>query len=150
MSRMFAGFCVLTCWCLLAAQAAAAQEQREPPPPPNNCTLVNVDITSPDGPVTVNNNNVTCKHGYLQSITPSNSNASTIVLTQSLSYGPDCTITFTVGSCTAQIQVQQNYCALEAGSLTASVISGTASITSTQPGSYEGNEPGVVDVTVCN
>ncbi len=147
MLQKIAKLWILTCWCLFVVQSAFAEEAPKAFDA-NGCTYLNVNINSPTGPASVTSSGVACDHGYLSSIQPSQSNTTLVVLQQSAVYGPDCTVTIKVGAKTAVIRAQQNYCALEAGNVLASVVSGPAVITGTQSGSYANSKPGQVFVTM--
>lgn len=85
---------------------------------------------------------VACAHGYGGSASPSMSNVKYVNVRQSNSYGPDCNITFNANNQIYVVRVQQNYCSLKAGSITASVVSGNATITKKQTGSQWHGRPG--------
>jgi hypothetical protein len=71
-----------------------------------------------------------------------------IVVRQDDVYGPDCTITLTVGGSISKIEVQQDYCFFEAGNVTATVLSGYAQISKEAAGSYSQSLPGQIWLTV--
>ncbi len=96
---------------------------------------------------------VSCNHGSapipVASLPPIGPNEPAVVPLVQSSYGPDCTITVQgSGTNVATLQVQQNFCSLKAGQVTASVTSGSAALIGTASGSYSGNVPGVVWFTV--
>jgi hypothetical protein len=92
---------------------------------------------------------VTCEHGYHGGTVPESrviaaGKPAVVVLQQSAAYGPDCTITISGGGNTAVLSAQQNFCALKAGKITASVTSGRATLNGSAEGSYGSNLPGLV------
>jgi hypothetical protein len=96
---------------------------------------------------------VTCEHGYHGGTVPESrviaaGKPAVIVLQQSAAYGPDCSITVSSGGNTAVLSAQQNFCALKAGMITASVTSGKATLNGTVVGSYGDNLPGLVWFTL--
>jgi hypothetical protein len=146
MSHRIARLCVLIC-CLFVVQGALAEEAK-PTPNANGCSYLNIYINSPSGPASVTSSGVGCDRGYLGNISPSQDNTNLVVLGQSLSYGPDCTVAIRVGGSISVIRSQQNYCFMEAGNVLAHVVSGRAVIDRTEPGSYARSQPGKVWVTV--
>jgi hypothetical protein len=109
--------------------------------------LVVAPVTSLGAPITVPPNGVACEHGYLQNIYPPTGNVLAVTLTQSAVYGPDCNVTFNVNSNIYVIRAQQNFCALAAGNVTASVVSGNAQILNITRGGFP-NNPGEVRVVL--
>jgi hypothetical protein len=96
---------------------------------------------------------VTCEHGYHGGTVPESrviaaGKPAVVVLQQSAAYGPDCSITVSGGGNTAVLSAQQNFCALKAGQITASVTSGRATLNGTAVGSYGDNLPGLVWFTL--
>jgi|GEM_PF-5889072 hypothetical protein len=112
-----------------------------------NLLVVVQDSTSPQASIT----KVSCDHGYFVSVVPGVSNPgqpAVLLLQQSAVYGPDCAITVSKGSATAVLSVQQNYCAAEAGTITASVTSGSATLNGSVEGSFAAGLPGLVWFTI--
>ncbi len=142
-ARMLKALFVLSCWCLPMPYGAAAAAQ--------NCHFLNVNVsTIPSGlTVTVPDFGVNCSQGNFVSDNPSSSNVSSVTTQQGDVSGPNCTYTFQITSgsniYTYKIVAQQNFCALEAGKITTSVLfsDGVVSLTSTE-GSYAQNLPGQV------
>jgi tetratricopeptide (TPR) repeat protein/TolB-like protein len=66
-----------------------------------------------------------------------------VTVYQSAGRGPECTITLSGDKETAAVLVQQNYCGLAAGEVTAKVVSGNARHVRTVNGAYR-NTPGMV------
>lgn len=133
----------LTCWCLAAASLTA----QSPPPAAQDlsrlgCAYVLIYTTTSSNPIHVMK--TLCDHGTNEGTSPDEGTALTTKLKQSATYGPDCTITFSTG---AAIRVQQNYCGLAAGKVTAKVVTGDVKITKTQNGSYN-DRPGQVWVSI--
>lgn len=92
---------------------------------------------------------VNCRHAYSTKYLPATKaidagKPAIITLEQSLPYGPDCTLSVTGGGDSAVLTVQQNFCTLEAGTITASVTSGNATRTGSVEGSYADSIPGIV------
>lgn len=80
------------------------------------------------------------KHGHVESATPS-----TIVYGNTGSYGPDARVSIYQGSeRVSLIEVQQNFCFLEAGNVTAKTLSGKAARMKTVEGSYAEGRGGQV------
>jgi hypothetical protein len=112
-----------------------------------NLFVVVQDASSPQASIA----KVSCDHGYFVYSVPGVSNPgqpSVLLFQQSAVYGPDCTITVSKGSATAVLSVQQNYCAAEAGNITASVTSGSATLNGSATGSFAGAVPGLVWFTI--
>jgi hypothetical protein len=110
-----------------------------------SCRDLMVVIAGSSGAVT----NVNCRHGYYLNTLPDGGRIApgkpaVLLFVQSEVYGPDCTIQVTQGNRTAVLSVQQNFCSLEAGSITASVKSGPATFNTQAEGAYSGNLPGTV------
>lgn len=119
---------------------------------PIGCGMVYVAVQNGGSP-SATIQNVTCNHGFFLGTVPSSKSASpdqpaVLSFVQSTGWGPDCTITVSKGSATAVLGFQQNYCALKAGSLTASVVSGSATMNGTSQGSFGSGLPGLVWFTV--
>jgi len=113
------------------------------------CTELLVVINGSAGSVA----KVTCEHGYHGGTVPESQKIAAgkpavIVLQQSAVYGPDCAITVSGGGNTAVLSAQQNFCALKAGQIKASVTSGKATLNGTAEGSYGDNLPGLVWFTL--
>lgn len=109
------------------------------------CHNLVVVITTTDPGASVSD--VSCNHGDEVSTSDfsGNSLAAIVVVDQSAVYGPNCTITVTGSNeVTAELAVQQNFCALEAGRVTGSVSSGPAYLLQTLEGSYITAWPGVL------
>lgn len=125
---------------LLSAMSARAQTLQ------NGCSnLVVFVLSSSSQPSSIQG--VSCSSGSVfSSNTQSFSSTLPAVLQlgQSAAWGPDCTVTVSQGSQTAILQVQQNYCALGAGQITASVTSGPATLQGSVIGSYPLGLPGTV------
>jgi hypothetical protein len=117
---------------------------------PLSCSDLLVVITDASAPSISVGANVVCNHGYYVTTVPIRSSSLPIVvlLEQSAVYGPDCTITVSKGGSTAVLAVQQNYCALEAGTITATVQSGNATATGSAGGSYADSYPGIAWFTM--
>jgi hypothetical protein len=112
-------------------------------PPGLSCQYLVVYFTG--GNVAVPN--VSCDHGYFDYCLGQPGNQ-TCIVHQSSVYGPDCTFTLSTGG---TVKAQQNYCAAEAGNITASVVqAGTPPVvlTSVQTGSYAQSIPGQAWFTV--
>lgn len=103
-------------------------------------------INAKGTPISIPHKGVACKHGSFKRAAPTMSDVQTVSMSQSSSYGPDCKATFNANNETYVIHVQQNYCYWEAGTITASVISGNAAISGTQEGSFSRGIPGSVSV----
>ena len=115
-------------------------------PGPAPCYLLEVSLYNAQGtPMSIPKNGVSCKHGYFMGKTPL-SDINFVRAQQSNVYGPDCTFTFNANEKTYRIRAQQNYCFLEAGDVTARVVSGDAQITGTENGSVSNDRPGRVKV----
>lgn len=104
--------------------------------------LVVQATTSLNAPIVVPSGGVVCAHGSLVF-----NDANVIQLQQSVTHGPDCNITYQVGSSTYVINAQQNFCEFKAGQVTANVIAGNATVTTTI-GSFSQAQPGMVNVTL--
>lgn len=92
---------------------------------------------------------VSCDHGFFEGTVPAGNVVVTgepaiVFLSQSAVFGPDCTITVTGGGNTAVLSVQQNFCAAQAGQITATVTAGNATMNGTAVGSFANNIPGIV------
>ena len=98
------------------------------------------------GSVTINS--VKCTHGSWENVVVSPTQQEIAVLEQSDAYGPDCQVTFMINATQYVIQAQQDLCGFEAGNVTASVVSGNASITVINKGSYSASTPGSVEVAL--
>jgi hypothetical protein len=147
MTRTIVHLSVLTCCFLLLANGAmAAQPAAKKAASPNSCAYLDILFES-STTAQVKSSGVACDHGNLSSIEPSQENTKLVGLQQSASYGPDCTVTVTWadGKKTAVIRGQQNFCALAAGNIIASVVSGDATITRIEKGAYS-KRPGRVYV----
>lgn len=144
MLRLFCVSGALFCWSLLIPHGAAAKPGSPSLPPPNNCTFLQVTVSTspPDLAVTVPNDGVTCNHGDFVSNYPP-----TVTLTQSAAYGPNCSIFYNVncnGTNTSfAINVQQDFCSTMAGSITSSFTMGSVTLTSTE-GSFGSDTSGQV------
>lgn len=98
--------------------------------------------------VSVNRPNTTifsggCDHGHVESATPT-----MIVMSNTGYYGPDGRIVIQEnGTTTAIYEVQQNYCFLEAGSVTVTKLSGKDYHFVTTEGSYSTGDGGQVQFT---
>lgn len=119
---------------------------------PIGCSLLYVAVQNSGSPAATIQN-VTCNHGFFLGTVPSSnatsqSQPAVLSFMQSAGWGPDCTITVSKGSSTAVLAVQQNYCALKSGSVTASVVSGSATMNGTSQGSFGSGLPGLVWFTV--
>ncbi len=96
---------------------------------------------------------VSCTHGNAN-VVPSSSSIGPnqpglVALNQSVGFGPDCTITVQGSSSNvATLSIQQNFCGLKAGQITASVVSGSAALIGTASGSYSSDLPGTIWFTV--
>ncbi|HEX3529269.1 MAG TPA: hypothetical protein VH988_19605 [Thermoanaerobaculia bacterium] len=153
MCRIIARLCVLTFCCLFMPGAFAEETPKNPPEPNgNNCDYVNIYIHGDKSLPKVTDSGVVCEHGNLADIKKISPTEIRVILSQSLTYGPDCSITITYGDkpapSTAVLRVQQNYCFKEAGDLHPNVISGPAEITHYESGSYGNNQPGQVWVII--
>jgi hypothetical protein len=130
----------------LAPPATGAEARL--PEAATGCQLLEVYPNTPQGEViSIPPNGVACEHGYFTSAKPSSSNVNVVTVEQSTVYGPDCNITFNAKQRIYVIRVQQNFCFLSAGKITASVVSGPAVITRTAEGSVSGT-PGRVWVSL--
>jgi hypothetical protein len=111
-----------------------------------NLLVVVQDASSPQATIS----KVSCDHGYFVYAVPGASNPSepSVLLFQQSGFGPDCTITVSKGSATAVLSVQQNFCGLAAGNITATVTSGSATMNGTSTGSFAASLPGLVWFTV--
>jgi hypothetical protein len=156
MTRTIAHLSVLTCCFLLLAQGAATAAGSAPKKSaakkaesPNSCAYLDFLFES-STTAQVRSSGVACDHGNLSSI-ETQENTKLVGLQQSASYGPDCTVTVTWagGQKTAVIRGQQNFCALSAGNIIASVVSGPATITRIETGAYS-KRPGRVYVRLNN
>jgi hypothetical protein len=92
---------------------------------------------------------VNCNSVYTTKYRPSTKSLSVkqsavIILEQVFPSGVDCTISVTGGGNTAGLKVKQNYCVLEAGTITASVPYGNATLAGSAEGSYINKIPGIV------
>ncbi len=85
-----------------------------------------------------------CEHGAVNSTTTDQA-----VMGNIGSFGPDCQVSFinTQTSDTATVAFQQNYCVLEAGSISVTPISGAKPIYTSREGSYADGTPGKVTIT---
>jgi len=83
-------------------------------PPGLNCQYLVVYIYGDSIKVV----NESCDHGYFDYCLGQPGNQACVVQ-QSSVYGPDCTFTLSTGG---TVKAQQNYCAAEAGNITASVV----------------------------
>jgi hypothetical protein len=111
------------------------------------CHFLELYVTNTHGTVvSTPYKGVTCKHGHFKRATPTASDVHMVSMSQSSSYGPDCSATFNANNQTYVVRVQQNYCYWEAGTITASVTSGNAVISGTQEGSFSSGTPGSVSV----
>ena len=144
MTKTIAILCTLLCWGLLAAGTASAGAINRP----NNCQFLNVVATSSAIATVPMPNGVTCNHGYFISSTPAVGTTLTTQVQQSSVEGPDCNIVYTSAGQTFEIHVQQNYCSLEAGNITAQVVTGSVTIGTITQGSWGGNESGTINVTL--
>ena len=156
----------LAALCLFAYlmfMVACRSLQSEPAPPPqrppqpldsqNQCQFLQVGVSTPSGgSINVPYQEIDCKHGYFQSMTPPNGyGVSQVVVKQSTFYGPNCTITFNVvtesGANVYKIQVQQDFCSTEYGNVSYDVLEGNASC-NTSVGSYSNGAPGTITCTL--
>lgn len=123
---------------LFAALTPAVQAQgTEPSPELKGCGYLYVTISGTKAKVA----KVTCEHGFFQKTDPANGGISSgqpavVFLYQSGSRGPECTITLSGEKETAVLAVQQNYCGLAAGDITAKVVSGNAKLVRTVKGGF--------------
>jgi hypothetical protein len=137
---------------LLAAVAPAVQAQEDSSPSGHaapsatlkGCGYLNVTFTGTKAKVA----KVTCEHGFFYRTVPPSGEISpdqpaVVTVYQSGSYGPDCIITLSGDKETAVVSVQQNFCGLAAGEVTAKVVSGNARHVRTVKGAYR-NTPGMV------
>ena len=158
MLRKLLVLCVLASCCLTSAVVAAEKPSKVKAKPspvrikpgkldkgdpaiasPLSCQNLLVYMSSSNSSISVSA--APCDHGYYVNTLPSSGNAITSLFQQSSVYGPDCTITYSNG---ATVHVQQNYCAAEAGNISASVVQGPAKIVNIQTGSYAQSIPGQV------
>jgi len=122
---------------LLAAVAPAAWAQAADDSKPSGqpgpsaklkgCGFLHVTISGTKAKVA----KVTCEHGFFQKTDPPDGKISTgqpavVSVFQSAGRGPDCTITVSGDKETAVLSMQQNFCGLAAGEITAKVVSGPA------------------------
>jgi len=117
---------VLAC-SLLAVLLPAAQALAEGPP---GCGILNVFLKGSSVPKVAN---VACDKGANDG-TQRTPEGVVLTLHQTDARGPQCVITVGGGKDTAVLSVQQNLCALKAGAIKASVVSGKATLTSTVRG----------------
>ena len=135
----------------LIASCRTAQSTVPEPGTPKyaGCQLLRVDPTTTQrAPIVVPDDGILCSHGSVVSIDPSSARVETIVLAQSVTNGPDCNITFNLGSSTYVVHVQQDSCVYEAGKVTANVVTGNATIIGTTEGSAHDKTPGMVRVAL--
>jgi hypothetical protein len=147
MLRTISRLCAVACWCLLAAQGALAEEASKQEPANNQCAYLKIYLEG-RRPAAVASGGVGCDRGYLTSIQPSQTDTREVTLQQSALWGPNCSITITAGGSTYVIRTQQNYCGLQAGSISAVVVGGAARITRVQEGSFGKSRPGEVWVAL--
>ena len=115
----------------------------------SGCQVLRIyPTTSLRDPIVVPDGGILCSHGSVVQILPSASRVETISLAQSVVNGPDCNITLTVGSSTYVINAQQGYCLEEAGKVTATVVTGDATIGAVTEGSIKNKAPGMVRVAL--
>ena len=162
MLRRPLALCVLTCLYLIAHGVAAQAPSEQPSkvqakPSPVRIKPGRLDKGAPDIPAqlscqnllvsvsigsqSITITNVACDHGYDHGTLPSPPGSTARLLQQSPSFGPNCTLTLSNGGV---FWVQQNYCYLEAGTVSAGVIQGNVSITRKVQGSYGQSQPGIV------
>lgn len=120
---------------------------------PIGCSLLYVVVQNNSSDPAALVKSVTCNHGYFLGTVPSSNETTAgepavLSFFQSAGWGPDCTITLSGLSSTWVLAVQQNYCAFKSGSVTASVVSGSATMNGTSQGSFSGGLPGVVWFTL--
>lgn len=128
--------------CGLFAAPASAQPA-EPSPQLKGCGYLYVTISGTKAKVA----KVTCEHGFFDKTDPANGGISTgqpavAIVYQSAGRGPECTITVSGEKETAVLAVQQNFCGLAAGEITARVVSGNAKLVRTVRGGFA-NTPGM-------
>lgn len=136
----------------LAAQTAGVPQAKNDNPAFSdfNCNEFVVVVSGSAGRVA----DVSCSHGDQLFLLPASGNIApgkpaVLFFKQSAIHGPDCTIRLKRGkSKTAVLSVQQNFCGLEAGTVTASVTSGQATFNAKAEGSYNDNLPGAAWFTV--
>lgn len=129
------------------AQAAADSNPSGQPGPSaalKGCGYLNVTISGTKAKVA----KVTCEHGFFYRTVPPSGEISpdqpaVVTVYQSAGRGPECTITLSGDKETAAVSVQQNFCGLAAGEVTAKVVSGNAKHVRTVKGAYR-NTPGMV------
>lgn len=130
-------------WTVIAGCGATQPRSVAAPATVEGCEILQVEATTTlRAPIVVPDGGVVCRHGSVMDI-----NGSFVELQQSTLRGPDCIITYSVGSSTYVINAQQNLCEFEAGQVTAKVISGNATVTTTN-GSLSEIRPGLVTVTL--
>jgi hypothetical protein len=119
---------------LLAGQALAAdpkgpsqtgQAKPNPKEGPPGCGILSVYLTGSSLPKVAN---VACDKGANDG-TQRTPEGVVLTLHQTDARGPQCVITVGGGKDTAVLSVQQNLCALKAGAVKASVVSGNAKLT---------------------
>jgi hypothetical protein len=135
----------LACGLTLAiAPATGAQSGPAPSPQLKGCGYLQVIISGTKARAT----NVTCGSGSFYRYVPPSGELTPdepvlVSLYQSGARGPECVITVSGDKDTAVLQVQQNFCGLAAGEVTAKVVSGNAKLVRVTKGAYR-NTPGTV------
>jgi hypothetical protein len=128
----------LACGLLAALPPSARAELEEPLPESliQGCGRLLVIISGTSAKV----DKVTCQRGYFRQIEPPSGEVSAgrpvvVTLEQSSAYGPECTISIG-GQDRATVALQQNFCFLKGGAITASVVNGNATLTETIRGGF--------------
>ena len=137
---------------LLAAVAPAVQAQEDSSPSGQavpsatlkGCGYLYVTFSGTKAKVA----KVTCEHGFFYRTVPPSGEISpdqpaVVTVYQSAGRGPECIITLSGDKETTVVSMQQNYCGLAAGEVTAKVVSGNARHVRTVKGAYR-NTPGMV------
>ena len=109
-----------------------------------NCKRMLITVEESKTPMYLDQGSFKCKHGKFGSRRPN-----FVSLHQSLTYGPDCTMTAREigGKRYSTFRVQQNFCGLKAGKITVQMHLGAAVIYTKTEGSVAKRKPGKVSIT---
>jgi hypothetical protein len=112
------------------------------------CNSVVVYPTSKKGgQIVLNYGGVSCSKGAYFGVSPNNQSVQSVTVNNGGGLSSvNCDVTLVVNTKSYTVNVQQSYCDLEGGTLTASVTAGDAKVTRITQPTFSGNCPGTVSV----